>query len=321
MSKSESQQVFPVGQECVLNLSTTSGDVRVSRGEEGQVVAASPDGNVAMRQEGNSLHLAAPSAGAGDVSVQVPQHCDLVVRSVSGDIELQNLAGQVSVQTMSGDIAVEHLRGDLRVHTVSGDLAVRAAHLAALDVDSVSGDSLIESQLDSEGVYHLRSVSGDLRLLLPAAQRCTVHQNSLSGEFTCRLPHEVKRQGWGRLEAAINGGGVVFHVQSTSGDVLIEASEEPLAAEPSGEPAKPAEAAQPTAPAQPASVAQPAAPAQEAPAKATKPLPPNEPAAESFGLDQPAEPSASTRRMEILKAIEQGKITVSEGLARLRELE
>ena len=312
MSKSEFRQSFAVGDECALAIETTSGDVRVQGDEGSQVTVDSPDGPVIVRQEGNSLSISSPTAGTGDISVQVPRHCDLVLHLVSGDVELDNLAGQITVQTMSGDIKAERLTGDLRVHTVSGDISVRRAHLVALDVDSVSGDSLIESQLDQEGSYRLRDISGDLRLLLPASQRCTVYQNALSGEFHCGLPHEEKRQGWGKLEAAVNGGGVAFHVQSTSGDVSIEAAKELPEAVARQEPE------------------QPVATAPEAPGRETRPLTPNESAAGTarapFGLDQQVQqseetkPSASAQRMEILKAIEQGRITVSEGLARLREL-
>jgi hypothetical protein len=298
MTKSESEQTFAVGNECVVVIEATSGDVHVSGWDRAEVRVNSGDEQASVRQEGATFQIRPIPIGSGDVSVQVPHQCDLTLRLVSGDCTLEGTIGQVFIQTMSGDVKARNLQGDVNVRTVSGDISLLGSHLAHVEIGTVSGDSTIESPLDAGGAYHVHSVSGDVRLLIPENQPCTVKHHSLSGEFKCKLPFESRRQGWGKLEAVINGGGVAYTVDTTSGDVTVAAAGAlPEEAQPRAE-------------------------------HATKPLgePPSEDA-EPFAVTEPVAaqgedaPSTTQRRMEVLKAIEEGKLSVTEGLAKLRELE
>jgi hypothetical protein len=298
------KQSYAVGAECEVTVEATSGDIAVSGWEQAEVVVQSSDGAPAVRQEGAMIHVVAPHSD--DVVLRVPQRCELMLRTVSGDMNVQDVEGRLSAQTMSGDLEGRNVQGDLRVHTVSGDVTVRSARLTAASVDTVSGDVELETQLDAEGAYHVRSVSGDLDLLLPENQPCTVRSHSLSGDFTCRLPHEIKHQGWGKTEAQINGGGVLVDIHTTSGGTKVRAAGEFRRVE---------------APSRATAVPQ-TPPATHATRPLTEP-----PAPEPFGIAEkppaPAEEPVPTaaQRMLVLKAIEEGKISVNEGLAKLRALE
>lgn len=297
MSKTTIDQVFRIDEGSVVRLETTSGDLSVIGWDKDQVSVQAPEGKASVQQASTPLEIRSVPGGSSDLQVRVPHRCDLVLRAVSGDVELKDVEGQLSVQTTSGDISAHNLRGDVRVRTVSGDTDVRCSHLAGLSIDTVSGDGLIESPLDDEADYHMRSVSGDLALLVPEDQAFTVHSVSLSGEFTCNLPHEIEQQGWGKVDAQINGGGVEFHVRSASGDVRIAAAGASAEESAQGE-------------------------------EAAEPFASQEPEAEPFGLGETvasdeAEGALSARgqRKAILQAIEEGKMSVSEGLAKLRSLD
>ncbi|MBC7238209.1 MAG: hypothetical protein H5T69_20390, partial [Chloroflexi bacterium] len=146
---------------------------------------------------------------------------------------------------------------------------------------------------------------GDVHLWLPLAQQCTVDWRSISGSLHCDLPHELESHGRGRAEARVNGGGVKVRIHTTSGNARFT---------PWGEEAPGAE------------------PAEEQPFRSrdTRPLAEEMAEAEPFSLDEEpvaqasdeaqGEVSPATRRMQILKDIEAGKLTVSEGLAQLREI-
>lgn len=301
MNQSPFERTYDVEEECTVVIKTTSGDVEVSGWDEPQVKVRSSDG-AAVRQDGSRLIIKPRMPGATDLSVCVPRECDLVLRLKSGAARLEGVAGDISLRTVSGDVTGEGLGGDVRVRTVSGGVLLRDSRLTDLTIRTVSGDSVIESQLDEGGSYRMYSVSGNLRLMIPEDQGCTIHSRSLSGEFECSLPHEVRRASGGALEAPVNGGGVEFRVRTTSGNVAVEPAGG--LSEPGSEPI----------PRQPV---------------ATVPLEWQEPETERepFGLDeatgdQEGEGSSlAAQRMEILRAIEEGRMSVGEGLTKLRSLD
>jgi len=332
MKSEEQVQSFFVGQECVVIVETSSGDAAVSGWSESRVEVESPASEATVWQEGTMLRIAPRHGGASDIRVRVPHHSSVVLRLVSGDADVRDIAGQVNVQTTSGDVEIKHVRGALKVHSISGDLEVRQSALSNLSIDTVSGDLKIETALDPHGEYDVRGVSGDLELRLPGDQGCTIQSSTLSGDFESELPHEIVQKGWGNLEVRINGGGPVFHVRSASGDISVTASKETGPQDWAAE-EKPVAAARPVA--QMGTVfEEPGGSQPTAPVRETKPLPPLA-AAEPFSIEEKepsqastegiplAQPEASpaTRRMHILKEIEEGRISVSEGLARLRLLD
>jgi hypothetical protein len=317
MNNKEKQSVR-VGEHCVVNIDVTSADVTVKGWEQPEVaVAASPE-QVNVHQDGDTVSIRPTPLDSVDLVVHVPHQCDLNLHLVSGDAVLQDITGQIAVQTMSGDITGRNLRGSAHLHSVSGDATLSASHLHDLTVDTVSGDTLLESALDDEGNYRVRTVSGDLRLRIPEDQRCTIFCQSLSGEFRSNLPYESSHSGWGKINAEINGGGVEFRVRTASGNVRVEAAGElPAAA--------PRKAEQPRQE-QPRQERQP--PQSEAASRATRPLEQQPEEQEPFAVDEHAledydEPglSPAAQRMRILKAIEEGRLSVSKGLEKLRAIQ
>lgn len=302
---SPSEQILEVGQECALTVETTSGDISISGWDKAQVSVYSPDGTPAIRQDGQKVEIKSKPGGAGDLTIRVPRYCDLALRSSSGDVTLQDLAGRISLQVISGDVKGFDLCGDLTARMVSGDLELRNCRLDRLEFDTVSGDSLIESQLSASGNYRVHTVSGDVRLLTPQNQPYTLYYHTLSGDFDQRLSGESKRKGWGKLEVTINGGGVAFSVHTTSGDLTVEAAEGVAEEQTERKEEEP--------------ITKHATRPLESPWVEAKPEP--FAAEESTPSSSTGATSASARRMAILQAIEEGKISVSEGLAKLRELD
>ncbi len=308
------QTLRVTGDGCAVTIEATVEDVVVRGWEREEVGVNAPEGAVSLRQEGDTIKVRTNVPGDDDLEVYVPHLCNLALNLVSGDGAVYDLEGDVRAQSMSGDVAVRNVRGTLFARSVSGDVVVRGSALHEMSVETVSGDAVIESPLDAEGTYSARTTSGDLSLRVPEDQRMTVVFRSLSGDISARLPHENKRQGWGRTEVAINSGGVLFEVTSTSGDVEIRpaktVAEEPFGAAPhSSIPARPP---RPERAPRPERVA----------VRETAPLTAEPTDEEPFGLEgeAPAAPSKAEQRMAILKAIELGELSVNDGLAKLREI-
>lgn len=290
-----SAQEYPVSPECVVCIESTACDITVTGAGQLQVVieTQNQDECHVVRHE-NRLQIIANPQRVDNLAVMVPAGCTLEVSSFSGDLTVSQLADEVTLKTMSGDVAAQQISGHLHIETVSGDVAIAVSAISGLAVETVSGDISVESELAPEGEYSLHTISGDLRVMLDEGQRCTLRYQSLSGDFSCILPHDLRREGWGKMEVAINGGGVAMECVTTSGDLTI----------------RPARIIKKeSAPEQPVTRV-----------KETRPL--TEPfALNQDKLAQAVPPAGQLTRMEVLKAIEEGSLSVPEGLARLQALD
>jgi DUF4097 and DUF4098 domain-containing protein YvlB len=116
---------------------------------------------------------------SGDVELQAVGG-DLDVKTISGDVHATSVGGSVTAKSVSGDVRVDSVReGHVEVQSVSGDIAVGVAPRTNLDVDagSVSGDLASEVPLGSEPtgtgdgptvIVRGRTVSGDFKLFRAA---------------------------------------------------------------------------------------------------------------------------------------------------------
>ncbi len=134
-----------------------------------------------------------------DYVVRTPPQCSVELSIVEGAARVQGLSGQFELHTVSGSLHLADISGSLRVHTVSGDVlgerisadpvqlsavsgsvTLVEADLPAVSASTVSGDLRLQTRLGA-GPYSFNSVSGDIRLSVPAATRCALSLHSMSG--------------------------------------------------------------------------------------------------------------------------------------------
>ncbi|MCE1197306.1 DUF4097 domain-containing protein, partial [bacterium] len=160
------------------------------------------------------IRTSAGSREPGSLRIGVPVSVDsIALRTASGDIAVEDAAGDLELQTASGDIAVERCSGDLRVKTASGDIDL-AGCSAAIEAESASGDITLslDEQCDSAS---LSSKSGDLTLAHPedfdAALRCA----TVSGDI------EIDGEGVGSGSYRLGAGLAPVRLSTISGDIQI----------------------------------------------------------------------------------------------------
>ena len=174
-----------------------------------------------------------------DVEITVPTACDVAVRSVSGDIQIQGVTGNIYLENgqrryapggqpgqSAGQDGQRRVRGQrvqraAGVRTASGDVSIHGGVLQAFNIGTISGDIDLGGEITPDGEYGIRTTSGDTNLALPADAACTVQVRTVSGDIDCALPYQRTRESRRHMSLAINGGGPTVQFGSISGDLSI----------------------------------------------------------------------------------------------------
>lgn len=133
-------------------------------------------------------------------TVSVPQDASVTLKTVSGDVRVTNVRGELSTQSVSGDLTATGARrldritsvsGDVYITdaesesqvtatTVSGNLIVRSLKARGIDTTTVSGDVTLEG-IES-GRASVRTVSGDIQYAGSLARNGRYEMNTHSGD-------------------------------------------------------------------------------------------------------------------------------------------
>jgi hypothetical protein len=223
----------------------------------------------------------------GDVRIE-DVNGTIDVATANGDVTSVGSAGELSVHAANGDLTFERPAGRVTARTVSGDLRIRGGNLSQFTLNTVNGDTAVETALTGDA-SRIEGVSGDVQLdlILPAATGGTISLRGISGDARIEPPfRSVAKRTW-RIGPGTDGGPSVA-VKTVSGDLRARGT---LATE-AHRPVQPAVATMP-APPEPPSVPAPPAPAST------------------------AEEALADPRLAILQAVERGEIDIDEAMRRL----
>jgi len=219
-------QTYKVGDEGSLDLSNLSGDVRVTGGGGGEIrieavkrarhrddreAKALLDrlrveiNNVGGRVEVRAVYPRTNGrmSASVDFVITVPASAAVALKTISGNIIVTNVRGEVRADTISGDLELSGTPNVLMGKTVSGTLTARNITAAnALTLTSISGN-IITSELKTRAL-DANTVSGDV--LLRGLQVERLEAKSVSGNIEFAAP-------------LVRGGRYSFN--SHSGDVRV----------------------------------------------------------------------------------------------------
>lgn len=305
-----------VGARGRLILRQTSGEVSV-RGVEGDRIRVRADDEKAFKER-YSIEIGKDGVevrqteklgfgifGRGesvDLMVEVPHGANVSIETQSGDIDASDLSGSKSFRTASGEVALHRLSGAVEVETVSGDLEIdgpapldlkgrtvsgdvdlRVPLLRRLDLGTTSGDMQIDAELRGEGPFALRTISGDVRLVGRSGLR--VEAETITGDLSSDLPSKRESQ-LGRRVIVVGRPGPTLSFRSVSGDLHV------------------------------------AEPRDAAPAFKETPMEEDDgTTTAAAATDAGSAGDADAKRLEILRRLERGEISVAEAGDRLGELD
>ncbi len=261
MSDDKIEQTFEVTQPARLEVRNICGSIEIRPGEDGKIhvsaikqpdsgdlqrteieVTHQPDGTVRVATrfpDGAWSWMFGSHPCCVDYGIQAPRRCSVKVvgvsnttwvegfegefdiNSVSGEITLHDLTGPVRIHTVSGDAALQRTTGVLDLDTVSGDLAILDGKHSSIKANTVSGNLAVTTAL-VDGPYKFSSVSGDVRLTLPAETRCTAELRSVSGDLVSAFPGTGYHHHSGVKTIQVQGGGTRVDMNSVSGDLSLD---------------------------------------------------------------------------------------------------
>lgn len=213
-----------IGNNGTLDLSNLAGNIQITGGGGDSVVinavkqvrrpteaearALLQEIQIVVNERGNLVEIRTEYPrnrrnfnGEVNYTVTLPAGSNVIARSVSGDVRINNVRGEVQADSVSGDVtatAIGRLRasrtvsGDLQLTdvegedvsagTVSGDVVIRNLTARSLDIEAVSGDLRL-TDTRSERV-NLRTISGDIDYAGPLTRSGRYQLQSQSGNLS-----------------------------------------------------------------------------------------------------------------------------------------
>ncbi len=162
------------------------------------------DRNGPCRHGSNSSHSGDIDVDV-DFEIRIPAGVNLRASTVSGDVTIENLTGEVSGNSVSGDVFVS-TTGIAEATTVSGSIE---AHLG---------------RTDWSGELSFSTVSGDVSVYVPEELDADVSFRSVTGDMESDFPITIRRRSGfssGSLRGTIGEGGRDLEINTVSGNLFL----------------------------------------------------------------------------------------------------
>ncbi|HUZ83977.1 MAG TPA: DUF4097 family beta strand repeat-containing protein [Gaiellales bacterium] len=146
---------------------------------------------------------------SGDVTAEAIAG-DARVKTMSGDVRLGDVGGSADLHTMSGDQTVASIADGATLRSMSGDVVVGSA-AGSCDISTMSGDVRLDAV--ARGAVAVATASGDVTLGVVRGTRVWMDVQSVAGEADSDLDH-ADPGGSGDAQLRLR-------VASSSGDVRV----------------------------------------------------------------------------------------------------
>jgi DUF4097 and DUF4098 domain-containing protein YvlB len=273
-AQTEVERTVPAAADGTVKVENVSGSVVVAGWDRDQVEITgtlgpeveelevdTSSGNVTVRVRlprrshgnGTSAHLALKIPRRGDLEVETVS-AEITVEDVDGEIAAHSVSGsvdvggrprEVEVETVSGNVeiaaeaaenAVESVSGRvkirgaarrLEVESVSGRVEVTGENLLRAEIENVSGTVDVDVSLAAGGDLDVSSHSGSVELRLPASTSARFEVSTFSGRIDNELGPPARKvsryTSQKELEFTLGNGDGRVQLESFSGNVKLMA--------------------------------------------------------------------------------------------------
>ena len=223
-------QTLRLGRNGTLDLQNAAGNIIVNGGGgdevridavksvrhrlESTARAALPDVRINVTERGGNVEVRTEQPRRGNAvsaveyTVAVPRGASVVLQTVSGDVRVTNIGGELRAQSVSGSITVASVRRVRELRSVSGTIDLSDGESDELTAHTLGGDVLVRNLKGR--VLDLQTVSGDVRLMEVEVERARLESMAGDLDYSGRLARS------GRYE-----------FQTHSGDIRLSPSGNP----------------------------------------------------------------------------------------------
>ena len=152
-----------------------------------RVMAESISGNIKVTEIKGEVSA---STISGDVRITGAGHVG-TAKSISGSVEIEEVKsdGSIDASTVSGDVRLHRVSARrLSGGSVSGNVRLEDVETGSVTAHSTSGNINFVGPLARSGRYELKSFSGEVRLTLTGNTGFEVDANTFSGDVRCDFP-------------------------------------------------------------------------------------------------------------------------------------
>ena len=209
----------------------------VDRAGRAEIRARYPSGD-ALRSNGRNINISV------SYNITAPVNTRLTAKSISGNIKVTDIKGDVSAESVSGDVRIggsgrvgiaksvsgnvevadTQIDGTLEAGSVSGDVTLRRLTARRIDTSSISGTVRLEDvqcdRIDAQSIsgvvafsgplakggrYALKSHSGEVTVAIAGGIGFEVDASSFSGQVRSDLPITTHGTDTGRRQRTLSG--------------------------------------------------------------------------------------------------------------------
>lgn len=172
--------------------------------------------------------------------VTAPDGVQMVIKTSSGDINLEgtnaavelatdsgnvtarNLAQGIKANTSSSKIELHNVGGRLEATTDSGTINIDGGHLSDAVVKTSSGTFKYTGSLAHNGTSSIETVSGDVTLWLPRDSSFHLNASSTSGNVRSDFELNDRQDNDQFLNGTAGDGSAKLKIETSSGDISVE---------------------------------------------------------------------------------------------------
>lgn len=138
-----------------------------------------------------------------DYDIKVPKGLNVTLKTANGQINVKDVAGQLTIEATNGDIEAEGLTGAANVTAVNGRVQLGFAKI-------------------HEGGVRCKTTNGQIIVTVPASAKATLAARVLNGAIqTENLQLKTTEDSHRLLEATMGGGGPEIKLETTNGEVRV----------------------------------------------------------------------------------------------------
>jgi hypothetical protein len=195
-----------------------------------RVDIAERGGNVEVR----TVRPNGPGVVTVDYIVRLPENANVIVRSATGNLHIENMSGdELNANTLSGNVVARDLRSRvIELRSVQGNMQLEGIAVQRAVLQTMAGNLVFAGRLLKAGRYQLQTHGGDIRVI-PSGNpgfdlEATTYRGGLRSDFSLRAIQPPPRGPAGPrgprlqiLRGTVGDAGAMLTTSTFSGNTVI----------------------------------------------------------------------------------------------------